>query len=570
VTALGVFPTGERPSADAEQPQLQGPIRLDNRRELAATLGLTETASSDHALVLAAYRRWGDRCPERLEGDFAFALSDPKCDTLLLARDRFGVQPLYYRDSADGLAVATDAAGLLGRRGGERLNPRRVADYLLGFHDDKVSTVWAGILRLPPGHVLVRRGTRVRTSCYWTLDPERRLHLGSDAEYEAAFRHAFTAAVRARLPEHGRFGSMLSGGLDSSSITATAQQRRAEPVLALAAVFDDVRTSDEREYARTVAAHTGCRLIECPVDGHSPLGEWTGAPWRGAEPRWNPQLALVQAVMDGARAHGVEVVLSGLGGDTVVSYGYGRLSELLASGRLRTWARELQNLSMTGHGSLRSLALTRSLMPLVPNAARSAWRWARGREPIRPWVLDNPMRPDAMRRLGVLERARELVGDRAPTWRQRHATAHELTSGLLTVALETAARTGRAGGVEFVYPFLDRRLVELCLAMPSDQKLRDGWSRSILRRSMAGLLPAPVQWRRDKGDLSHAVRHGLRTADQQRIESVIAAPGPIAEYVDPSRLAELYRRCLAGDTNRDWFTLWRVVVIALWLEEQDR
>src|SRR3989441_814506 len=231
---------GPPPTADA---------RIDNREELCSLLCAPSTVT-DADLILQAYARWGERCPEHLLGDFAFALWDARRGLLFCARDHFGVKPFYYHHRPGRLfAFASEIKGLLVLSDvPRRLNETRVADYLVPLLEDKEITFYEEIVRLPPAHRMVVTREGVRIDQYWTLDPEREIRMKSDAEYAAAFREIFTEAVRCRLRSAFPVGSMLSGGLDSSSIACVPRELLAEDgggkLHTLSAGFDDVPAAD--------------------------------------------------------------------------------------------------------------------------------------------------------------------------------------------------------------------------------------------------------------------------------------------------------------------------------------
>src|SRR2546427_256925 len=238
--------------------------RIDNRGELCSLLPAPSDAT-DAELILAAYERWGEHCPEHLLGDFAFAMWDGRTQRLFCARDHFGVKPLYYHHRPSRLfAFASEIKGLLALPDvPRRLNETRVADYLVPLLEDKVITFYEEIVRLPPAHRMVVSRDGVLIEQYWALDPEREIRMKSDAEYAEAFREIFTEAVRCRLRSAFPVGSMLSGGLDSSSIACVARELLAEDgggkLHTFSAIFPDVPECDEREYIDAVVAGGGGR-----------------------------------------------------------------------------------------------------------------------------------------------------------------------------------------------------------------------------------------------------------------------------------------------------------------------
>ena len=542
---------------------LAGDLRLDNRRDLGGELGLpAHPAPADADVVLAAYRRWGSGCPERLLGDFAFALWDGARRHLLCARDPFGVKPLYYHLSPRTFVAAAHPDSVLSAGGiVPQLNPLAVTDYLAGVYDDVAGTPYDGVARLPPGHVLVvgREGEHLRR--FWHPDTVPELRLRSDGDYEEAFRATLSEAVAARLAPSG-VGVYLSGGLDSAALTCVAQPLyEGGPLAAFSAVFDDAPASDERTYAEATSAHAGTEWHPCHPERHSPLADWEGGPGRGSAPGCDAQGAVSRVVTEGARQHGVTVLLSGFGGDSVVSHGPAYLTELVRSARVGRFAAEARAIARRHQRPLWPLARTYGVGPFVPQALRRARARARG-SPRLPDQL-SLLRADVVRSLGLEDRMAELSAGRPRTAREAHR--RELTSGQLTYAVENSYEMDAAVGVERRYPFLDRRLAELCLSMPGDQKLRDGWTRSIMRRSLKGVLPDAVHTRVGKTDLGHAFRRSLLTADRPVLEALVTRPDSVTDWVEPAALRALWERCLTDAPPADCYTLWRVAVLAEWL-----
>jgi asparagine synthase (glutamine-hydrolysing) len=181
---------------------------------------------SDSQLILAAYIKWGEDCPQHLLGDFIFVIWDGHKQQLFCARDHFGVKPFYYHYAAGKrFAFATEIKAVLGLPDVPRqLNEVRVAEHLLELNEDPTITLYEDILRLPAAHSMTVSRKGIQQQRYWSLDPTRELRLGSDEEYAQKFREIFTEAVRCRLRSAFPVGSTLSGGLDSSSIVCVARK----------------------------------------------------------------------------------------------------------------------------------------------------------------------------------------------------------------------------------------------------------------------------------------------------------------------------------------------------------
>lgn len=554
--------------------------RLDNRRELTTLLDATGSAASDMSdgeLILRAYERWGEECVKRLIGDFAFAIWDGRTQTLLCARDHIGVKPLYYYQGSSGFLFASEIKALLtSPMVPYRLNPQRIADHLVRLFDDPTSTFYHGIYRLPAGHTIRvgRAGTRIRP--YWSLDASREIRLGSDEAYAEAFRECFTEAVRCRLRTSHPVGCLLSGGLDSSSIVGTARRiggpAPSKNLDTYTAIFPalaaaDLRKIDERAFADAVVAQGGIDAHYVRGDLLSPLTDVDRVLWHLDEAFFAPNLYLHRALYDAARECGVGVLLDGIDGDTVVSHGLEYLPELARTGRLATLGREVRALSRRHGVGTTSLLWRFAIQPLVPVSLRQGVRRLRRRGAER--LAGTVIKPEFARRMGVIERLEASDREEERALRSaRESHCRGMQSGLIPYVLELTDKAAAGFGVEPRYPFFDRRLMELCLALPADQKLRDGWSRSVMRRAMGGTLPEQVRWRASKANLAPNFTRRLLAQDRSLLEGIVLEdPGIVEEYVDVPALRRAYDRYVSQPTSEaDALTVYAAVVLGLWLQ----
>ena len=230
--------------------------RLDNRQELIDALELTG-APGNAELILAAYRKWGERCPEHLLGDFAFALWDPRHRRLFSARDPLGVRGLYWARNGQCLFVASAARLLLELPEiSRRVDPIAVGDYLSRITSEPERTFFQDVHRLPGGHTLTASAEGFRIARYWDVQSLPSLSLG-ESEAADRFLELFRQAVRDRLGSGvGPTGIAMSGGLDSTSVAAVAA-RETSSLLACSFVFDQLGECDERPYIQTVADSLG-------------------------------------------------------------------------------------------------------------------------------------------------------------------------------------------------------------------------------------------------------------------------------------------------------------------------
>jgi asparagine synthase (glutamine-hydrolysing) len=558
-------------------------VRLDNRPELLSALGLINRAgvTGDAELILAAYLAWGEDCLDRLLGDFAFAIWDPRRHRLFCARDQFGMRPLYYHHSPGRFLVfASEPRAMLALpQVPYRINEGRIADFLVSQLEgiDKTSTFFEEVFRLPPAHALSVTPEGVREWRYWALEPGPELRLATDQDYAEAFLEVFTEAVRCRLRSAGPVGSMLSGGMDSGSVTAIARAILAEtgqgPLPTFSAVGPDPDTCVE---TRTIHAALTMDGLEPHLVSFADLDplmpELEVLTWDVDEP-FDSGMPLIRAIYLAAHARGLKVLLDGVAGDTVLSEGR-HIARLLRAGHWWTaWRETAGQRLFRGNGY--------SVWKSLGRSARTAFTPA----PLRRWVRKHPLRerrrlqenlrhslihPDFAERVALSERLRTLdaQGDHTGLLAS-HASerAAAIEHPYITVGRERYDRVASAVAVEPRDPFLDRRVVAFCLSIPAGQKLRQGWPKAILRRAMAGKLPDAVRWRRGKQHLGWDFTQALMARMKERMPIDIAAKETMLTSYMQAEAVRLLGGVNSLDGNAEGVeSLYEAVHLAAWLD----
>ena len=576
--------------SDDNQLALVADARIDNRDELIGKLGWRgrpATEVSDSALILGAYERWGERCVEHLLGDFAFALWDGRSKRLFCARDHLGLKPFYYVRSGGAFAVASEIKGLFALPWvSRRLNETRIADYLMHMMEDKESTFYEGILRLPPAHTLTVTLDGAQLRRYWALDPNREVRYSSDDDYAEAYRELFTESVRSRIRNASPLGSFLSGGLDSSSVTSVARALKAgkaeHSLDTFSLIFDELPQCDERPYIEAVLEQGGMTPHYIHGDQVHPLNNMDKMLWHVDEPFFTPNLFLYWELYSAVQAQGVRVVLDGFLGDNVVSHGSRYIMELAATGHWLKLAREMYTTaSMLGGRKkhLKQLFQDFVLAPLVMEPLQRSWGALTRRE-LPAYANSRFINREFTRHTGWMERAREYKAEAPRTpYSARQEHFEELTSGMFPGALEIINKAAAAFGMTPHLPFTDRRLMEFCLAVPVTQKYHKGWTRVIARRGMREYLPEKIRKRYGKTYLGQAFYRSLFVLGREEMDSLVYDRLPIAaSYVDVKALQQGYRQILQdqeqsqrqGDQDSS-LAIWYAVILTRWLElEKDR
>ncbi|MEO5759160.1 MAG: asparagine synthase (glutamine-hydrolyzing) [Mesorhizobium sp.] len=553
-------------------------VRLDNRDELLAGLGIRDQGTPDVLLIMKSYVKWGEDCASRLLGDFAFGIWDSERRLLFCARDHFGAKPFYYVRDNSGFSFASEIKALVALGSVEfAVDDSHVSAFLAGMAQDVQETAYSNVRRLPPGHTLTATRHGFRVGRYWKVEPGRP-RPGNDHTEE--FRHLFQASVENRMRGSTALGSMLSGGLDSSSICCVASARIAKDngpgLRTFSAVFPKLKELDERRYIDAVLDRGGYTPHFVTIDEEASF-EGFDRVLAEQEGTFNaPGLAVIRRVYRAAADEGIRVLLDGHGGDEVVSHGDRRIHELAVDGQWLTLWQELRGLSrLYGGPSLKPYlklfnhyALSESITRFRGSARIFRHHGRRNTQGMDTWRTY--LKPDFVSRTGLLERFSASIRI-PPGARSNEANYHrwKLSAPLVSHAFEVLGKSAAAVGIEPRYPFWDKRLVEFCLALPSDQKLSDGWSRLVLRRAMEGILPAEVQWRHDKTDFMANLVRGM-TNQRRLIEGMLTDTHGLASYVKVDAVAEAFQQMVADPQASHGYQaqfLWRVVSLAHWLRQ---
>jgi asparagine synthase (glutamine-hydrolysing) len=572
--------------------------RVDNREEMIRALGLPAAflRRPDSALVLAGYRRRGADVLKHMLGDYALAVWDAREQRLLLARDHFGIRPLYYVHRPGRFFAFASEVKALRAAGfaGDGVNELKIAEFLLfPVHVEPEMTFFKEVCAVPPAHTLtIEAGGDVRSRAYWALDPMREIRFKTDEDYVAQFQAHFEEAVRCRLRSHAPVGSMLSGGLDSTSIACVAArqlEKKGKPLHTYSAVFDGIPSCNERPFIE--AALRKYPDVMQPVffdaDTSGPLVHNAELTWYLERPNEGINTYMSWSLHHRAREQGVRVVLDGFDGDTTVSHGDGYFYELLWSYHwVKLW-REVRAtvLKMGGrerHARRAFFKWMKQYVRLQPGMARVLAGLGRGevveRETLRFSTMGTSWAGRAWQRYFAPSFVDAVVpheaeAGRPEVYRTERARHHaKLTRPIMAYGAQLINAQAAAAGLEVRMPFFDVRLVEYCLALPGHLKRRDGWGRWIMRRAMDGILPPEVQWRNGKTNLAPGYIRSFQEEERETLRQyavAFAQEGLLADYIDGEAVGHLARQLAGGSLNApkleaERMVLWRALALAQW------
>jgi asparagine synthase (glutamine-hydrolysing) len=561
-----------QPLTSTEGHMLTWDGRLDNRDELIAELfsGPRPRIVTDVEIVLAAYLRWGQDSFVRLVGDFGLVLWDPHERTLLLVRDVVGTRPINYYLGSSGVVWSTELIPLLQVTNVSReVNEEYVAGFLVRYPKPGI-TPFKNVQSVKPNHIVsINQDGQLRETSYWRLDPDREIRYRRDEEYEEHFIHEFSAGMKAHLRSHRPVFSEASGGLDSSSIVCVGDrliksgQVQAPRLDTISHVYDESPTADESKFIQVLEDHIGRSGHHLKESEYPFLAQLDRAQsfipngvdvfveyYRGA-----------QETMD---REGARVLFSGEGGDQMNGGSDDpspELCDLLVQLKLLTLHKRLGIWSGALKRSYLWLLWQRTIIPTLPQSLQSICSHQVNQVPSF-FHADFVARARLKERLLANIDARDF---RLPSHRDQYA-------GFASAATHIASGYRRQRfNAELRYPFMYRPLVEFLQAIPFEQRVRPGETRSLMRRSLRAVLPERIARRRSKGNPHEAIcRAVIRELPRCRVlfkDARVTAYG----YVDPVALFEALGLASHG-LRISVVALMKTISLELWLRtlEQSR
>ena len=514
---------------------------------------------SDSEVIVHLYEERGPACLDALIGQYAFAIWDGRHQTLLLARDRLGVRPLFYAQVGVALVFASEIKAILAHSG---LTPELDVEAL-----DQVFTTWAplpgrttfrGVQEIPPGHYMVVDHATQALRPYWTLDfaNEGRGVGRGERYYAERLRELLIDAARLRLRADVPVGAYLSGGLDSSAIAAVIRRYTGNHLKTFSIAFND-RHFDEREHQQRMAAYLGTEHVSLVCDDADIGAVFPEVVWHAEQPLLRTAPAPMYLLARQVRAHGMKVVLTGEGADEFLG-GYDIFKETRVR---RFWAARPEStlrplLLQKIYGDVRGLSglspaylaafFRQGLLDTDDSYYSHRLRWRNTARLKR--LFSEGTRAQLATYDGEAALARALDGlsaDWDPLSQAQFIESRIFLSQYLLSA--QGDRMAMAHAVEGRFPFLDHRLVEFAATIPPGLRLKGLDEKYILKRAMADLLPPAVP-ARTKRPYRAPIRNAFFGSRAPEYVRALLAPGAIrrAGIFDPAAVGLLVRKAEAA------------------------
>lgn len=578
---LRIVDLGQR----SDQPMVRGARALAfngeiyNFRELRTELergGHRFTTTSDTEVILAAYRQWGAECVERLDGMFAFALWDAERSELLLVRDRLGKKPLYFSSRGCGFVFGSEIKAVLAALPGTpEMDAEALDDYLTYLYIPYPRTLFQGIRQVGPASWVrvrvAREGLHTSEGSYWDpLAGAKGAGVGrSVQENVEELGERLESAVSSRMISDVPLGVLLSGGLDSSSITALMARASRAAVRSFSVGFAGDPSYDEIPFAALAAERFGCEheVLQAKASSTESLAKII---WHFDQPFGNPT-ALLAYELASVTKRSVTVALAGDGGDELLG-GYPRYVGAYASGWVRSLPQFLRRRALpflggciaddtTGRHQFRRMRefLEHANQPMIEMYL--AWIGYFSQDEKRRMYTERLARAAGEHDAGDFLRG---LYRRAEGLETLNRLAYvDIRSFLCCNVLEYGDRMSMAHALELRAPFCDRRLVEFALRVPFAQKFRYGKTKWLLRRAMQPLLPEEVL-KRGKLGFNPPVNAWLRGGWKQMQEALLGPQGLAGRGLFRREELERLLAQQRGGQRDVSLKIWALMMLEIW------
>jgi asparagine synthase (glutamine-hydrolysing) len=538
---------------------------VELRRELADTR--TFRSASDTEVLLAANERWGQECLDRLRGMFAFAIWDPRTQTLFAARDRFGIKPLYYTVVDRILYFASETKALLPFLPSIETCAEALSEYFVFQYTLSDQTLFEGIRALPPGHALTVRNGEIAIRRYW--DVQYQVERGRPAgHFVERFRTLFSDSLALHLRADVPVGAYVSGGLDSSLIaTVAARQTPGARRLGFHGRFAEFPGYDESDYAATASEAAAIDLHTVDISASDFRDRIEDVVYHLDFPAAGPG-AFPQFMVSALAAQHVKAVLGGQGGDELLG-GYARyllayFEQCIKSAIDGTY--QNGNYVVTIESIVPNLGVLDGYRPLM----QEFWREGLFDELDRRYFrlidrstdMAGEVDPSLLDKTAAFEKFRAIFDNANNVRKEAYfdKMTHFDFKCLLPALLQVEDRMSMAHGLESRVPFLDHQLVEFLATVPADVKFKGGQGKQIVKSAYRDTIPPAVLNRRDKMGFPVPLKEWFEGPLRDFVADTLSDPRARTRgYVDTS--AALKNADRVGRYSRK---LWGLLALELW------
>ena len=551
---LDISPRSDQPLNYLDRYQIIHNGELYNYIELKKELeknGYLFTTESDTEVIVAAFHAYKNECLQKFDGMFAFAIWDEQEQVLFAARDRFGEKPFFFFYNEEKILFASEIKALWAGGISKRVNESMLYNYLsIGYTSnpfDPRETFYLDVQKLPAASFLQYNlaSHSLVIEKYWNIEREENKKINSGEAIEE-FSSLFRESIRKRLRSDVAIGTSLSGGLDSSSIVAICALQASQNYShkCFTASFPGFDKSED-DYASLVATQFGLHHHLIAIGDHELIEDLDKVMWHQEEPVGSASVVAQYKVYQAAKENGVTVVLDGQGADEILA-GYHKYykwywQQLYAEKKLKK-SGELK--AAASLGIKESFGFKNKAMAMFPHFSMAMLQSRKERKAFQQTDFNKEF---------AYQQKRNIYYGLPPESTLNSALFYNTFVYGLDELLRYADRNSMAHAVEVRLPFLNHHLVEFLFTLPAELKIKEGWTKWLLRKSMEKFLPKEIVWRKDKIGFEPPQKQWMKNAlVQERIHQAkkilvdknILTKNVLVKPVTPSDAS-------AAD-NKDW------------------
>ncbi len=517
--------------------------------------GFRFRSNSDTEVILAAYSRWGKKCVEKFNGDFAFAIWDSKAKLLFCARDRVGVKPFYYFVSNSGIVFGSDIKTIIASKLYKpQVSPEGIYYSMAYGMAPRPLTAFKDILALEPGTTLtVNEKGRIFLDKYWRVPTNKQNLNLSEQDAVDLLETALIKSTKLRMRSDVPVGTFMSGGVDSTLISALAH-RESTSIRAFTLGYNHLNSIyDEVNEARLAADHIGIDHVVKKVDGIEVLPKIKEMVRLYEEPYYDLSPTLL--ISEEVKSNDIKVILNGLGGDEIFGgYGYYRYHNLPALNLPKTLSRLFQKISNEKVSKGLQLLASRDIHDLHSIAFRCS----------NDFHLEKLFSRKIHPARTVNETLAFLYLQDIDFTDRIEATCYlDLVNYIGNHFVHRVDQFTMFNSIEGRFPFLDHNVIEAGFAIPSKYKVKDGELKSVVKQLARKYIPKECISMKKKGfslPLEHWMKQDLRLEVEKRIQNLMSR-----DLVNPKYIEKCFDQYLMGKISH--YKIWHMVSLEMWLEE---
>lgn len=533
-------------------------------REVLAGKGHIFRTQTDTEVLLAAHAQWQESALERLTGMFAYAVFDSKKQELFLARDPFGIKPIFFSRWSQGFAFSSEIGPLLDLPTvTTNLNPQKLYDYLqFGLTDNDDATLIEDIHQLPAAHYLrydLKSWNVAETRRYWKINPDNRLEI-SFGDAAKQMRELFLESVELHLRSDVTVGAALSGGIDSSAIVCAIRRLKPDSDLHTFTYIADEADLSEEKWADTVGKAVGATMHKVSPSAEDLINDLDSLIHSQGEPFGSTSIYAQYRVFGLAKDVGIKVMLDGQGADEMLAgysgYAGARLADLVWQLQLPAAWRFLQR-SANWPGRSQKMILKRALNYFIPRHFQPLARKLVGKELVSEWMNKPWFKSTGVRMF-------------LPAWNNnsRNCLREELARSLESISVPSLLRyedrNSMAHSIESRVPFLTTKIANFVFSLPEEYIIdANGQSKAVFRAAMRGIVPDSILDRRDKLGFATPEKKWLSLLTPW-VENSIQKINAL-DMLNADELQKEWHEIQSGSRNFGWHIWWSLNFVR-WLE----